>query len=629
MSIRFKVILPYLFLTLIVVATGAYVVTRLVSGSLSERLSNQLLEAGRVVSDTMVRQEIKQLEAARIVAYTRGFGEALRDGQEEQLTLLAEPAAGGTNVESLIVFDTQGHEVLHLIRQFDGSMMNVTNADHSDTLPIVQSLLDERNPDALPRRQLALDGVDGRYYYLTAIPAVSNNQMMGVVVVGTSLNTLLPYLKNVSLADVVIYGENGQAIASTFGGQGTEALFLQTISIPPGSYQQIIAEDESVGGESFTADGRWYRLARSPLKVGGDRIAVFSVILPLQFVVESNTANRNFYILLYSMAAIAVILIGYFVARLIITPLYSLVRASQAIAGGDLTKRTDVHSKDEIGVLAQTFDEMTDNLEQRTRELEKTNKILEQMDRTKLSFIQVSAHELRTPITFVQGYAQIIDAKAKANAEYEKYTKGILDGTSRMVEIIDNMLDVTRIDTNQLEMAPTEIEVNLVIDKVENTFEAAFRERKLTFRAQGLENLPIIHADQDLLYKAFYHVIVNAIKYTPDGGTIIVSGRVIESGSEPEIEVAIKDTGIGIDRQNQELVFEKFYQTGEVLLHSSGKTKFKGGGPGLGLAISRGIVKAHHGRIWLESPGYNEEKPPGTTVYVRLPVNNGQVHESA
>jgi signal transduction histidine kinase len=87
------------------------------------------------------------------------------------------------------------------------------------------------------------------------------------------------------------------------------------------------------------------------------------------------------------------------------------------------------------------------------------------------------------------------------------------------------------------------------------------------------------------------------------------------------VEISIQDTGIGIDPQNQELVFEKFYQTGEVLLHSSGKTKFKGGGPGLGLAIARGIVNAHGGRIWLQSPGHDEATNPGTTVYVRLPAN--------
>ncbi len=95
MSIRFKVILPYLLLTLIVAVTGTYVVTRLVSSSLSERLSNQLLEAGHVVSDTMARQEIKHLEAARVLAYTRGLGEALRAGDADQVMLLAKPARAG------------------------------------------------------------------------------------------------------------------------------------------------------------------------------------------------------------------------------------------------------------------------------------------------------------------------------------------------------------------------------------------------------------------------------------------------------------------------------------------------------------------------------------------------------
>ena len=122
------------------------------------------------------------------------------------------------------------------------------------------------------------------------------------------------------------------------------------------------------------------------------------------------------------------------------------------------------------------------------------------------------------------------------------------------------------------------------------------------------------------------HVVMNAIKFTPDGGSILISGCVVDdASSQPRVQVSVRDSGIGIDPQNQELVFEKFYQTGEVMMHSSGKTKFKGGGPGLGLAIARGIVNAHGGRIWIESPGYDESKNPGTTVYISLPVN-GQLH---
>ena len=621
MSIRFKVILPYLLLTLIVAVTGAYVVTRLVSSSLSERLSNQLLEAGHVISDTMARQEVKQLEAARIVAYTRGLGEALHTGDVGQITILAKPAAGGLNVESLIVVDTEGNESLHLIKQSDGTLMDVTQPGRASTLPIVENLLVENNTDSLPQREIALDSVDGRYYYFTTIPVASENQVVGAVVVGTSLNTLLTYLESTSLADVILYGENGQAIASSLGGGDTQALFLRTISIPPERYQEIIFQDNTVQGENLLVEGRWYSLARGPLKVGDDRIGVFSVILPLDFVVESSSVNRTYYVILYSAAMIAVILIGYFVARLIINPLSKLVRTSRAIASGDLTKRTEIESRDEIGVLANTFDEMTEHLQQRTLELEKTNRILEQMDRTKMRFISVSAHELRTPLTVIQGYAQLVKMKSTENEEFIRYTSGILEGSSRMVEIINSMLDVSRIDTNQLEVMPKKILVESVIEKVRTVFQPAVEERNISLESIGLADLPVICADKELLYKVFYHVIGNAIKYTPDGGNVTVGGRVIDDDTHPEIEITVRDTGIGIDPQNQQLVFEKFYQTGEVLLHSSGKTKFKGGGPGLGLAIARGIVNAHHGRIWLESPGHDEKTNPGTTVFVRLPIN--------
>ena len=618
-SIRIKVILPYLLLTLIVAITGAYVVTRLVSKSLSERLSNQLLESGRVVSDAMARQEIKHLEAARIVGYTRGLSAALRAGDGEQVSILAKPAAGGLNVESLMLFDTEGQESLHLIKQFNETILDVTQPERATTLSIVEGILGENNPDSLPQRELAIDPVDGRFYYLTTIPVVFENQVVGAVVVGTSLNTLLTYLESTSLADVIIYGENGQAVTSSLGTQDTETLFLQTISMPVTLYEEILVQDSTVQGENLLADGRWYSLARGPLKVGEDRLAVFAVVLPLNFVVESGSVSRNYYVILYSAAMIAVILIGYFVARLIINPLFKLVHTSRAIASGDLTQRTEINSKDEIGVLAHSFDKMTENLQQRTLELEKTNRILEQMDRTKMRFIQVAAHELRTPLTIVQGYAQMVKMKANGSEEFAKYTAAIMDGTSRMVEIIDSMLDVSRIDNNQLEVMPEEMQVSRLVEKVTRVFQSVLAERKISFTSD-LAGLPIICVDQDLLYKVFYHVIGNAIKYTPDGGMVTVFGRVIE-GTRPEVEITIQDTGIGIDPQNQQLVFEKFYQTGEVLLHSSGKTKFKGGGPGLGLAVARGIVNAHHGRIWLESPGHNEATNPGTKVFVRLPIH--------
>ena len=625
MSIRFKVILPYLLLTLIVAVTGAYVVTRLVANSLEERLSNQLLEAGRVVSDSMARQEIEHFQDARVVAFTRGLGEALKNGDTEQITLLAKPAAGGLNVESLLLFNGQGNEMLHTIKQIDGTIQDVTLQGSSAQFSMVKELLDENNPDSLPKRILTTDPVDGRYYYLTAIPVAFENRVVGVVIVGTSLNTLVPQLKATASADVIFYNSDGFAIASSLGLTAVDPLFQKTLSIEKTFFDDIIKQDETVEGENFEVDGRYYRSGFSPLRVSDDRIAVFAVILPMEFVVEQSSINRNNYIFLYTAAMIAVIMVGYLIARMIINPLSSLVSTSRAIADGDLTKRTGVETNDEIGVLANTFDDMATNLEQRTLELEKSNETLAQMDRTKIRFIQVSAHELRTPLTLVQGYAQMVQLKSKDNQEFAKYAKGIMDGTTRMVDIVDNLLDASRIDSNLLEISTSEVEIIKLIEKAHKIFSESLQERKISFSTDGIAELPVVQADKGLLYKVFYHVIMNAIKYTPDGGSVAISGNTILHGDgKSDVEIKITDTGIGIDPQYHELVFEKFYQTGDVLLHSSGKTKFKGGGPGLGLAISRGIMDAHHGKIWLKSPGHDETTNPGTTVFIRLPVNGNE-----
>ncbi len=618
MSIRFKVILPYLLLTLVVAVTGVYVVTNLVSDSLQERLTNQLLEAGRVVSDDFARQEISHIETARIVAFTTGLAEAIQAGDRAGLAELAKPLAAGLDIEALSLVDRQGVEHFYMVKLADGSFLEPGVGSGLETMTMVQSLLMADDAQAAPRRALVYSSVLKKYFYYSALPISLNNRLVGVVLVGTSFDTIMPYLKSTSLADVVLYNESGQAFATTLAGQSADENFLAGFQVAEDEYRQVVESKGNVAGENFELEGRWYSLARSPLRVGGDRLGVFAVVLPLDFVLQPGAVSRNNYILLFTAAMFGVIAIGYGISRLLINPIYALVRASQAITAGDLTRRTGVSSTDEIGVLANTFDEMTANLQQRTIELERANQTLAQMDKTKSSFIQVAAHELRTPLTLLSGYAQILDVKSKDNPDLQSISKGLIEGSVRMQEVVNSMLDISRIDSKMLKAVPDRASLAAILQRVEKTFHAAWSERKLTLVTTGLAELPLIYADPDLLYKLLYHLVMNAIKYTPDGGTITVQGQVFEA--EDEVELSVKDTGIGIDREHLELIFEKFYQTGEVTLHSSGRTKFKGGGPGLGLAIARGIVEAHGGRIWAESAGYDEEKNPGSCFYVRLPL---------
>ena len=210
----------------------------------------------------------------------------------------------------------------------------------------------------------------------------------------------------------------------------------------------------------------------------------------------------------------------------------------------------------------------------------------------------------------------------KDNTSATELVQVILDNSNRINEAIDNMLDVTQIDSDTLTLKKNELQLDLVLQGVNREFEKALAERNIQIDIEGLNTLPVVSADPELLHKAFYHILSNAIKFTPDGGKIYVTGHVIinTNGASTDVEISFRDTGIGIDPVNQELIFEKFYQTGDSLLHLSGKTKFKGGGPGLGLVIVRGILEAHHGQVWVESPGHDEETCPGSTIYIRLPL---------
>ncbi len=269
------------------------------------------------------------------------------------------------------------------------------------------------------------------------------------------------------------------------------------------------------------------------------------------------------------------------------------------------------------------FSEMMERVvEERVRELHEAINLLERLDKTKSKFIEVAAHELRTPLTLVKGYGDMLKAYPLAqDPEIQPLIQGVSSGSNRLNEILTSMLDVAKIDSQTLNMRRAPVKLLKVIEPIVTAFRPVLEERRLTLTVSGLDDTPLMMADTTLLHKAFWHLIINAVKYTPDGGAITIQGRVLASPpDEPVVEVVVSDTGIGIAPEHQKLIFEKFYQMGEVSLHSSGRTKFKGGGAGLGLSIVRGIVQAHDGKIWVESPGYDEARCPGSRFHVLLPL---------
>lgn len=256
-----------------------------------------------------------------------------------------------------------------------------------------------------------------------------------------------------------------------------------------------------------------------------------------------------------------------------------------------------------------------------TDELDQAKTILERLEKSKSDFISVAAHELKTPLTLIEGYTAMLNdtvtAVRQEQSSAQVYLKGINAGTKRLREIVDDMIDVSLIDNDLLSITFQPLWLNQILRAISRELVATIQERNLKFSIREFDGLKeMIYGDGERLYQAFRNVIINAVKYTPDNGTITVDGRMLPGF----IETTITDNGIGIDPEDHVLIFEKFGRLGSVSLHSSSKTKFKGGGPGLGLSITKGIIEAHGGAIWVESEAYDEIRCPGSSFHIMLPL---------
>jgi signal transduction histidine kinase len=271
---------------------------------------------------------------------------------------------------------------------------------------------------------------------------------------------------------------------------------------------------------------------------------------------------------------------------------------------------------------------LNDSMKSLNEELEESNDQLAKLDSVKTDFITIASHELRTPLAQIRGYTDIIDALNEQGMLDRDQIAGMVanlrKAAERTEELIAAMLDVSQLDVNAMDLRFTQAAPESVIRMAIEPLTDAIKQRKLTLSARGLRGLPTIHADMQRLVQAFRNIVVNGIKFTPDGGRIEINAAT-RPGEAPDGEdailISISDTGVGIDKDNLDLIFEKFYRAYDPGLHSTGTYKFLGAGPGLGLTIAKGVIEGHGGKIWAESPGHNMDTNPGTTFYVLLPVN--------
>jgi len=355
--VRWKIVAPYIVLTLMVAGAGTFIATQFVTGPLEERFNNQLAEAARVASDSIVRKEREHLGIVRSMSFTSGVAERTKAGDAAGLRKLIEPLAANSKVEYVEVVGLDGQRILGL-RLDDSSTLSyapMTGSSDRSAIEVVPLVLNHEVDNQGDKFAQLVKLEDGVAFY-TGGPIVDGlGDLVGVVLVGTSLETLLPAIKFEALADVTLYDLDGTILGSTFE-RASNDVDLEAAEL----------REESGGltgvHEVRSVFERDFDLLYSELRIRGETVGLVSVALPSSFIASAGSTTQWTMTVMFAVATLAVIGIGALIARGVTAPLLMLVRAAQQVTEGDLTARSGVSGRDEVGELAQSFDTMTARL---------------------------------------------------------------------------------------------------------------------------------------------------------------------------------------------------------------------------------------------------------------------------
>lgn len=329
----------------------------------------------------------------------------------------------------------------------------------------------------------------------------------------------------------------------------------------------------------FNQTGMPWLTVQIPVKYENSVIAAIYINTPIPEIQKARFSVFRMFLISTAAAVVLSIMLVYVYSRRLSKPLKEINRAAKAIAGGEFTKRLQIDTNDEIGDLAKSFNQMTENLEH-----------LEEM---RSSFIANVSHELRTPMTSIQGFIEgIIDGTITAGNQ-TKYLKIVRDETSRLSRLVNDLLSLSRLEAGSLKPNITEFDLNELIRLCVINLESMISQKSIQIEANFTNEKTFVKGDSDLVQRIVLNLLHNAVKYTPDYGEITLSTSIQKS----KVHVSVADTGAGIAEEDIEHIWERFYKSDK----SRGRDKT---GTGLGLTIVKSLLNQLGQEIQVKSvPG--------------------------
>lgn len=347
------------------------------------------------------------------------------------------------------------------------------------------------------------------------------------------------------------------------------------------SGQEIIKEKGDFYG---LFSGKSYLIIEKPMKYkdqSGNETTVAAVLLclPMPEVHKLQWDIFKFFLISGAVSMVLAAGLAYVFSRRITKPLKEINNAARVIASGEFEKRLNITTRDEIGELANSFNNMV--------------AALQNLEEMRSSFIANVSHELRTPMTSIRGFIEgIIDGTIPQDRQ-KYYLSIVQDEVNRMNRLVNNLLDLARMEAGELKLNMAEFNINELVRRVIIKLESMILQKNISIEAEFEEDEMYVIADVDSIERVVLNLIHNAIKFTPRDGKIILR----TSYHKGKITVAVEDNGIGISKDDINMIWDRFYKTDK----SRGQDK---SGTGLGLAIVKNIISEHGQEIWAESePG--------------------------
>jgi len=288
-------------------------------------------------------------------------------------------------------------------------------------------------------------------------------------------------------------------------------------------------------------------------------------------------------------AILAAVIVSAFTVRRVVTPLHAMIAGSQRIADGDYHQRVPMASQDELGALAQSFNQMAE--------------ALEQTDRRRLELIGDVAHELRTPLSSIRGTMEgLVDGVLPPDPAT---FLGIQHEVARLQRLVHDLEELSRAEAGQIPLHRRALSVIEMVSPAVERLRPQFEDKQVALAVEAPPDLPTAWADPGRITQVLLNLLGNALQYTPPGGQVTVRAW----QENQALLIAVQDSGIGLDPQHLAHIFERFYRVDKSRSRA-------GGGSGIGLTISRHLVEAHGGRLWVASPGAGQ----GSTFTFSLPL---------